>query len=194
MTHTNASLVKHFARESQALRDSLTKLTVWHEQIAAVVLQLQEAFLAGKKVLTAGNGGSATLAQHLAEELVVRYKADRRPYPAIALTADGSVLTCVGNDYGYDEVFARQIAALGQEGDVFIAYSTSGNSANILRACDVAKEQGMTVVAFTGQQGKLKDVADYAVISPATGTNRIQELDLHAIHLVCEPFEPVSEE
>ncbi|MEX1997165.1 MAG: SIS domain-containing protein [Candidatus Andersenbacteria bacterium] len=182
-----------YQRQTAELRHVLQNMKEFHRQVAQVAQQLQEAFLQNKTVYVAGNGGSATLAQHFSDEMMGRYRQDRRPYPVIALTADSAVLTCIGNDYGYEHIFARQLEALGQEGDIFMAYSTSGNSANILAAVLQAKKQGMTVVAFTGPAGKLKEVADYAVVSPAQTTNRIQELDLHAIHLLCEAFEPSVE-
>lgn len=183
----------YFASHTEELREALSDTTAWYEQLSMVIQQLKEAFLAEKKVYVAGNGGSATLAQHLSDEMVGRYKTNRRPYPVVALTADSAVLTCIGNDFGFEEVFKRQIEALGCEGDIFVAYSTSGNSANILAACEQAKLQGMTVIAFTGKGGKLKDIADYPVVSPAVSTARIQELDLHAIHLMCEAFEPENQ-
>lgn len=168
----------------------MANLDIWHEQVTEVVKQIKEAFAADKIVYVAGNGGSATLAQHLSDEMVGKYSQDRPAYPVVALTADSAVLTCIGNDYGFEHVFSRQIEALGKEGDIFIAYSTSGNSKNILEAAGKARDQGMTVIAFTGSQGTLKDMADYVVVSPGKTTNRIQELDLHAIHLICEAFEP----
>ncbi|NIP84069.1 MAG: SIS domain-containing protein, partial [Planctomycetales bacterium] len=140
-------------------------------------------------VYVAGNGGSATLAAHLADEMVGRYLADRRPYPVVALTADSAVLTCIANDYGFDHVYARQIEALARPGDVLVAFSTSGNSANILAACRQAQAQGVTVIGFSGPDGQLADLADLAVVAPVGATARIQELDLHAIHLICEAFE-----
>ncbi len=179
-----------FKQQTQELTAAMQNLEPWYEQLNEVVRELKEAFRAGKKVYAIGNGGSATLAQHLSDEMVGRYKANRPPYPVIALTADSAVITCIGNDFGYDEVFKRQIEALGQEGDVLIAYSTSGKSPNILAACEQAREQGMTVIAFTGQTGQLREKADYAVVSPGKTTARIQELDLHAVHLICETFEP----
>lgn len=181
---------KTFEKHSAELRGVLGNLGDFHDQVHMVVKHVQEAFLKGKKVLVAGNGGSATLAQHLSDEMVGKYSKDRMPYPVIALTADSAVITCIANDYGYEQVFSRQIEALGKEGDIFIGFSTSGNSKNILMAAEQAKDQGMTVIAFTGQAGKLRDLADHAVVSPGKTTNRIQELDLHAIHLICEAFEP----
>jgi D-sedoheptulose 7-phosphate isomerase len=121
--------------------------------------------------------------------MVGRYKGDRPAYPVVALTADGAVITCIGNDYGYDEIFKRQVTALGKEGDIFIGLTTSGTSKNILLAAKQARKQGMTIIAFTGEKGKFKDMADNAIISPSKVTARIQELHLHAIHLICETFE-----
>lgn len=181
---------KVFEQHTRELKTALSKTTRWHTQIGVVVEHLRAAFLAGKMVYVMGNGGSATLAQHLSDEMVGRYKENRAPLPVVALTADSAVITCIGNDFGFEQIFARQIAALGKSGDVVIAYSTSGNSPNILAGCEQARLQGMTVIAFTGSSGKLKDVADHVVISPGKTTARIQELDLHAIHLICEAFEP----
>lgn len=184
------ALIDIYQQHTSDLQAALQAAEKWHAQINEVTLVIRAAFAAGNKVLVAGNGGSATLAEHLSDEMVGRYKSNRQPYPVIALTADSAVLTCIGNDFGFENIFKRQVEALGKQGDVFIGFSTSGNSANILLAAQQAKDQGLTVVAFTGQAGKLKDVADYAIISPATTTNRIQEMDLHAVHLLCEAFEP----
>lgn len=181
---------KLFKGQTTELLHALANTDSWYDSIEHVVQELKEAFLANKTIYTAGNGGSATLAQHLSDEMVGRYKANRAPYPVVALTADSAVLTCIGNDFGFEEVFSRQITALGHAGDVFIAFSTSGKSPNIVAAAKQARDQGMTVIAFTGSTGKLKDLADVAVVSPAKNTARIQELDLHAIHLICEAFEP----
>lgn len=188
MTNKKA-LTKIFVQHTRQLAADLKNVKDFHGQVLAVVEQLNEAFNNGHKVLIAGNGGSATLAEHLSDEMVGRYKTNRRPYPVIALTADSAVLTCIGNDFGYEQVFGRQVEALGEEGDIFIGLSTSGNSANILRAADAAREHGLTVIAFTGKKGKLKDLADYAITTPGDTTARIQERDLHAIHLICEAFE-----
>ncbi|PIT98344.1 MAG: hypothetical protein COT71_01180 [Candidatus Andersenbacteria bacterium CG10_big_fil_rev_8_21_14_0_10_54_11] len=175
---------------SQELRAAMENLEPWYGQVDAVVIHLKQAFGEGKRVYVAGNGGSATLAQHLSDEMVGRYESDRPPYPVIALTADSAVLTVIGNDYGYENVFKRQVEALGQVGDVFMGFSTSGSSQNIIAAAKTAREKGMTVITFTGPMGQLKEMADIAVVSPAKATSRIQELDLHAIHLICEAFEP----
>ncbi len=182
-------MANKFKKETEELGGVLGDVENFHEQLGVVVRQLKEVFENGGKVLVAGNGGSAAEAQHLSDEIVGRYKEDRAPYPVVALTCDGAVLTCVGNDYGFDDVFARQVEALGKEGDIFIGLTTSGNSKNILRAAEKAREMGMTVISFTGERGKFKEVADYALVVPSKTGARIQELHLHAIHLICEEFE-----
>lgn len=176
-------------KQSEDLQAALQDLTKFHEQIEAVAKHLQEAFDKDHTVFVAGNGGSAAEAQHLSDEMVGRYKNNRRPYPVIALTADGAVLTCIGNDFGYEHVFARQVQALGKEGDIFIGLSTSGNSKNILLAMEMAHEKGMTTIALTGLSGKMREIADHVIESPSESNPRVQELHLHAIHLLCEFFE-----
>lgn len=180
----------NYKNHSQELRAAMEQLEPWYEQVEAVVRHLRETFSRDKTVYVAGNGGSATLAQHLSDEMVGRYESDRKAYPVVALTTDGAVLTVIGNDYGYEHTFSRQIEALGRPGDVFIGFSTSGSSKNIINAAQAARDKGMAVISFTGNSGTFKDMADIAVISPAKATSRIQELDLHAIHLICEAFEP----
>jgi D-sedoheptulose 7-phosphate isomerase len=181
---------QQFEKQTAELRAALADLGTWHEEVATVVDLMRRTFAAGGTVFAAGNGGSATLAQHLSDEMVGRYKSSRPPLRVVALSADSAVLTCIGNDFGFAEVFARQVEALGRKGDVLILYSTSGNSPNILAACRAARQQEMTSVAFTGSGGQLRDLADLVVTSPGQNTARIQELDLHAIHLICEAFEP----
>ncbi len=178
-----------FKKHSSELSDVVGNLREYHRQVARVVRQLKEAFAGGKKVLIAGNGGSAAQAQHFSDEMVGRYRQDRPAYPVVALTADSAVLTCVANDYGYDYVFSRQIEALGTPGDIFVGLTTSGASENILKAAERARQQGMTIVSLTGEQGTFKDMADFPVIVPSQTGARIQELHLHAIHLICEAFE-----
>ena len=149
------------------------------------------AFRAGGKLLLCGNGGSAADAQHIAAELVIRMTvANRRALPAIALTTDTSALTAGGNDIGFDNVFSRQVEALGAKGDVLLAISTSGNSENVLRAAGEAKRKGMTVVAFLGHKGgKLAPLADVAVIVPSSDTQRIQEGHIAVAHVICGHIE-----
>lgn len=182
-------MTKPLQQHSKKLRLALEDMSEFHDQVAAVAGQLKEAFSRGKKVLVAGNGGSAAEAQHLSDEMVGRYKKDRPAYPVIALTCDGAVLTCIGNDYGFEDVFRRQVEALGNEGDIFIGLTTSGASKNILAAAKQARAQGMTVIAFCGQVGPLAEQADYAIKSPSDTASIVQELHLHAIHCLCELFE-----
>jgi D-sedoheptulose 7-phosphate isomerase len=145
------------------------------------------ALRAGNKVLICGNGGSAADAQHVAGEFVGRFLIERRPLPVLALTPDSSVMTCIGNDYGYDQVFARQVAALAMPGDVVVGISTSGNSPNVLRAVEVAREFGAATIGFTGQTGgKLKASTTLCLCVPSTVTARIQEAHITAWHAICE--------
>lgn len=144
----------------------------------------------GKKILIAGNGGSAADAQHFAAELVGRYGFDRPSLPSIALTTDTSALTAIGNDYGYEYIFSRQLEGLGVEGDLFIGISTSGNSQNVINAFAAAKERGITTVALVGRDGgKMGQMADYAIIIPSDKTPRIQESHLLVEHIICDIIE-----
>ncbi|QGW66800.1 SIS domain-containing protein [Lysobacter soli] len=159
-------------------------------QIAQAVAICVDALRDGRKVLFAGNGGSAADAQHWAGELVSRFYYDRPGLPAIALTTDTSILTAIGNDYGYDYTFARQIEALGQAGDVFVAISTSGRSKNILRALDACEQKGVRVIGFTGAGGG--DMASRCEVCfriPSDETPRIQEGHEFIGHLVCALIE-----
>lgn len=144
----------------------------------------------GNKILACGNGGSAADCQHFAAELVGRFERERFPLPALALTTDTSILTAVGNDYSYREIFAKQVQAFGQAGDVLLALSTSGNSANVLAAVEAALEREMRVVALTGRDGgelgKMLTDADVHICVPHTRTARIQEVHLVAIHCICD--------
>lgn len=160
------------------------------EQIARAVAICAEALRAGRKILFCGNGGSAADAQHWAGELVSRFYYDRPGLPAIALTTDTSILTAIGNDYGYDYTFARQVEALGQAGDVLVAISTSGRSKNVLRALDVAEQKGIKVIGFTGASGG--DMAGRCEVCfkvPSTETPRIQEGHEFIGHLLCALIE-----
>jgi len=145
-----------------------------------------DALLAGRKLLLAGNGGSAADAQHLAAELVVRFKQARAALPAIALTTDSSILTAIGNDLGFEQLFARQVLALGQPGDVLLAISTSGRSPNILSACRAARERGMSVIGFTGADGEpMRQCCDVAVQVPSKDTPFIQQMHITLGHTLC---------
>lgn len=159
-------------------------------QVAAALELSVSALRSGGKILFAGNGGSAADAQHWAGELVSRFYYDRPGLAAIALTTDTSILTAIGNDYGYDYVFARQIEALGQAGDVFYAISTSGRSKNILRAIQAAKDKDMRVIGFTGSGGgEMKDLCDINFRVPSDETPRIQEGHEFLGHTLCALIE-----
>ncbi|MBR9699988.1 D-sedoheptulose 7-phosphate isomerase [Candidatus Woesearchaeota archaeon] len=159
-------------------------------KIKEVISRLIECFEKGNKLLICGNGGSAADAQHIAAELVGRFKKTRKGLPAISLSTDTSILTAWSNDYEFETVFERQVEALGKKGDALLAISTSGNSKNILKAVEKAKEQGMTTISLTGKDGgKLKQLTDLNINSSADSTARIQECHLLAYHIICEEIE-----
>jgi D-sedoheptulose 7-phosphate isomerase len=144
----------------------------------------------GGKVLTAGNGGSAAEAMHMAEELSGRYRSNRRSLPGIALTSDGTALTCIANDFGYDEVFARQVEGLGREGDLLVLFSTSGTAPNLARALQQARAGGLRVLALLGRDGgPLAGLSDAEVIVPVQHTERVQEVHQILLHLLLEAVE-----
>ena len=178
-------LVSHALLDGVRVR--LQLLADQGEAIAAAAELMRDAVLAGKKVLLCGNGGSAADAQHIAAELVGRFVIERKPLPAIALTTDTSALTAIGNDYGYDHVFSRQVLALGQPGDVLIAITTSGTSKNVVAAVAAAREVGMKVIGLTGAKGAAFVAGcDGGVAVPSTNTARIQECHIAVGHLLCE--------
>lgn len=151
---------------------------------------IADAFKANGKLLVLGNGGSAADAQHIAGELVNRFLRDRRALPAVALTTDGGVLTCIGNDAGFESIFARQIEALGTKGDVCLAISTSGTSPNVTAACAQARKQGIVVIGLLGRDGgQAAALCDLALIVPSNDTQRIQETHNLIGHIICELIE-----
>ncbi|MDO9116695.1 MAG: D-sedoheptulose 7-phosphate isomerase [Nitrospira sp.] len=160
------------------------------DRIAHVAALLVTAFREGHKVLLFGNGGSATDAAHIAAEFVGRYKRERKPLPAIALATDIAAITCIANDYGFDELFARQVRAHGQKGDIAIGISTSGNSPNVLKGIEAARECGLITIAWTGGTGgKLAGLVDHPFVVPSTVTARIQESHITLGHVLCELVE-----
>ena len=177
---STATLIAVFAREMEAI-----------EGMARAV---SATIAAGRTVFFCGNGGSAAEAQHLAAELVVRFARDRGALPAVALTADGSVLTAIGNDYGFERVFARQIEALGRRGDLLVAMTTSGRSPNVVEAIRAARERGMNVAGMTGEAGKaFARRCDVALVVPSREVARIQEVHLLVGHICCERAEELAE-
>ena len=160
------------------------------EEIAAIADRFEATLRGGGTLYFAGNGGSAADAQHLATEYVVRYQTTRPAMRAVALTTDTSLLTACANDMGFDEVFARQVEALAEPGDLLVLHSTSGESPNVIRAAQTAKARGVAVVAFLGRGGgHLKELADAALVIPADDTARIQELHLAIEHVICDLVE-----
>jgi D-sedoheptulose 7-phosphate isomerase len=159
-------------------------------EIEAVATRLIACYRSGGKMLVMGNGGSAADAQHFAAEMVGRYRRERRALPAIALTVDPSAVTAIANDYGYEEVFARQVRAHARPGDVVVGISTSGNSENICRAFTAAREASATTVALGGGEGgRMKALADLAILAPSAVTPRIQECHITVIHVLCDLVE-----
>lgn len=176
--------------DSAATKQAILENKELLNTIANVAKACVEVYRSGKKTLLAGNGGSAADAQHIAAELVGRYGFDRPSIPSLALTTDTSNLTAIGNDYGYDKVFSRQLEGMGQEGDIFIGISTSGNSQNIINAFESAADRGVTTVALVGRDGgKMAAMADYAIIVPSNATPRIQESHILIGHILCDIIE-----
>ena len=162
------------------IKENTTKITFFAEKIAL-------ALTSDRKLLLCGNGGSAADAQHIAAEFINRYELERPPLPAIALTTDTSILTSVGNDYSFDEIFSKQVKALGVEGDVLLAISTSGNSANVIEAVKSAKSLGIFTVGLTGGEGgQLKRLVDLSLVVKSNVTARIQETHILVGHIICE--------
>ena len=172
------------------LANALDALCAQAGELGEAATLIIEALRAGGRVLIAGNGGSAAEAQHFAAELVGRFQRERDAYAAIALTADTAILTAVANDYGYEEVFARQVVAYGQRGDVLVAFSTSGESENLVRAARTAIQRGLAVVAITGRRpNRLAKVADLAIRVPVVETPLAQELHTVVLHVLCDLVE-----
>ena len=182
-----AQVASHFADSARLKQESARVLAA---PIARAIALMSGALKAGGKILACGNGGSAADAQHFAAELVNRFERERPPLAGLALTTDSSALTSIGNDYGYEQVFEKQLRALGRKGDVLLAISTSGNSANVLAAMRTARELGLRIVALTGngggQMAALLGAEDVHVCVPHTRTMRIQEVHLLALHCLCD--------
>jgi D-sedoheptulose 7-phosphate isomerase len=175
--HESATLKVHVAETQGAI-------------IQAMIECIWESMQQGGKLLICGNGGSAADAQHLATECMVRLEAERTPLPAIALTTDTSLLTAAGNDYGFETIFARQVAGLGRPGDVLMAISTSGNSPNVVRAVEEAHRRGLRTLGLLGRDGgRLKDMVHIALVVPSSNTQRIQEVHITIGHILCGTLE-----
>lgn len=182
--------IKEQIQASIDTKQNILKDEALMQTIAQVGRECVSLYKSGKKTLLAGNGGSAADAQHIAAELVGRYGFDRPSIPSIALTTDTSNLTAIGNDYGYDKVFSRQMEGMGSEGDLFIGISTSGNSVNIVNAINAAQAKGVKTVALVGRDGgEMARIADYAIIVPSNDTPRIQESHILIGHMICDIIE-----
>ena len=184
-------MISEIASQLAAHREVITQV----EQklsplIAEMVTLLVETFTHGGKLMVMGNGGSAADAQHFAAEIVGRFKMERKGLPAIALSTDTSILTAVGNDYGFDRVFSRQVEALATPGDLIVGISTSGNSPNVQQALELAREKGCRTVGLLGKDGgSIKNACDLALIVPTNDTPRVQEGHITIIHIVCDLLE-----
>ncbi len=184
-------MVREIRAQLQAHREVLVLIeTQLAERLAAAVDLVVTALAEGNKLLVMGNGGSAGDAQHLAAEIVGRFKLERRALPAVALTTDTSILTAIGNDYGFDQVFRRQVEALAAPGDVVVGISTSGNSPNVLAALTLAREMGCRTVGLLGRDGgSIGPVVDLELTVPSQDTPRIQEGHITMIHILCDLVE-----
>jgi len=171
-------------KEGAELRLKMAESMV--EDITAAAEAIAGAFKAGRKLLLFGNGGSAADAQHIAAEFMNRFLIERPPLPAIALTTDTSVLTSIANDYAYDDIFSKQVKALGKKGDVALGITTSGSSSNVLKAFRVANKLGMTTIALTGEAGKAASLVDISLQVPSRSVPRIQEAHIVIGHILCE--------
>lgn len=180
-------ILQHFHESAELKLQSANALT---QPISQAIDLMFSALANGNKILACGNGGSAADCQHFAAELVGRFERERNPLPALALTTDSSIMTAVGNDYSYRDIFSKQVQAFGQPGDVLLAITTSGNSANVLAAAEAALEREMRVVALTGKDGgalgRMLTDADVHINVPHTRTARIQEVHLVTIHCICD--------
>lgn len=185
MTHPISRITDYFRRSREVFEQAAASPEL-AETVAEIARRIAAAFRAGNKLLVAGNGGSAADAQHIAAEFLSRFRFDRAPLPAIALTTDTSILTAVGNDYGFEQVFARQVRGLGRAGDVLLAISTSGRSPNVLLALEAARACGLTRIGFTGRRGEpLRQACDLCLVAPSDETALIQQVHLMAAHAVC---------
>lgn len=186
------ALLRDRIGRSIELKEALLKDEHFQELVMQVATRIVKSLERGRKVFFFGNGGSAADAQHLAAEFTGRFLKERRALPALALSVNSSSLTAIGNDYGFDIVFARQLEALGKEGDVAVGISTSGNSPNVIRALEAANSKAIFSVALTGRSGgALKNIADCTICIPSEETPRIQECHILTGHLICELVEEV---
>ena len=181
----NLNYIENYLKVSIDVKQALLRDSIIIKNIETAANSIINCFMNGNKLLIAGNGGSAADSQHIAAEFVSRFYYDRPGLPAIALTTDTSALTAIGNDYGFTNLFSRQIEALGQENDIFIGISTSGNSENVVKAIKIAKDNGLNTIVLCGSDGKLKDMCDLSICVPSSDTPNIQECHITIGHIIC---------
>jgi D-sedoheptulose 7-phosphate isomerase len=183
---TGEDSIAGFFERSRDLAAMISTEAAFLATVAAIADRITAALQAGHKLLLAGNGGSAADAQHIAAEFLSRYSLNRQPLPAIALTTDSSALTAIGNDFGFDQIFARQVGGLGRPGDVFLAISTSGRSPNVLAALEAARAGGVATVGFCGSDSEaMRPLCDLLLVVPSAETALIQQIQLTAAHAIC---------
>ena len=181
--------VEKILQEKSELLNQI-KFTGYLEKVELAGSEVVSCLKSNGKILLAGNGGSAADAQHFAGEIIGRFTMERKSLPAISLCVDPSVMTCIGNDYGYEQVFARQVEGLGNSQDIFIGISTSGNSKNIIEALKAAKNKNMKTTCFLGKDGgQIKSMCDYPLVVPSNCTPRIQEIHTFTVHILCQLIE-----
>lgn len=183
--------VKHLIQET--VNDSISAkkhfFDVNIDRIESCAQKIVQQLATGKKILLFGNGGSAADCQHIAAEFVSRFQMERHPLPAVALTTDTSIITAVGNDYSYDDIFLKQVQALGNDGDIALGITTSGNSPNVIKAMDEANNKGLVTIGLSGDRGRLKDICDIPFCVPSPVTARIQEVHIVLAHVLCDLVE-----
>ena len=187
MSSPSSTFLSHFENSLEEILTTLSNLRKWEPCIEEIAQKIVTTLTSGHKLLFCGNGGSASDSSHIACEFTCRFCEDRRPFPAIALAAEPGLLTAIGNDYQFEELFRRQVIAFGQPGDILIGLSTSGNSANVIAALQEGNRRGLTTVAFLGHDGgKAAGIAQLEVIIPGKTTARIQEAHKFLLHVICE--------
>jgi D-sedoheptulose 7-phosphate isomerase len=190
VSHESKDLVGAHLKQSLAALEQATHDAALRATASSIAADIIAALRSGNKLLIIGNGGSAADAQHIAAEIVGRYKQDRPAYAAIALTTDTSALTAIANDYGFEQVFARQVEGLGRRGDLLLALSTSGRSPNILAALRAARAGGLITIGFTGTKGEaLRAYCDHLLVAPSDDTPVVQQIHLTFAHAICDEVE-----
>lgn len=183
------NLIQQSVEESIRIKKEFFSKNI--EKIETCASMMASTLKKGRKILLFGNGGSAADCQHIAAEFINRFQMERRPLPAIALTTDTSIITSIGNDYSFEDIFSKQVQALGKKGDIALGISTSGNSPNIIKAVRKAQQTGLSVIGFSGSKGKLKALSDFPFCVDSDTTARIQEVHILLAHILCDLTERI---